>query len=283
MLFARLLGGLIATISRGRRAGRGDDDRRRKRRRLGVDARIWRVGSRFGHQRVAKCTLRLAPADEGLIPPILRESGRFPPFCDLARRLQTPDMAEGWSRSQVQETDNDAFVQQLQQLAIRSSAPWSPAACSFPPRSARFRSSDRTGPPTLLNLDFQDQTMSSYALDKSNAKPLGVCAGLARTTGWDPLVIRLGAVPRPCSCSGRSLSQSTSSPPWWPRAANRPRPPGRAPPPPEARRPDPRATRRHRAPNARRRRGRLMNLSALGPKASSQAWRHGSSRCCRTR
>jgi phage shock protein C len=35
---------------------------------------------------------------------------------------------------------------------------------------------------------------SSYALDKSNAKMLGVCAGLARTTGWDPLVIRVGAV-----------------------------------------------------------------------------------------
>lgn len=35
---------------------------------------------------------------------------------------------------------------------------------------------------------------SSYALDKSNAKMLGVCAGLARTTGWDPLAIRVGAV-----------------------------------------------------------------------------------------
>jgi phage shock protein C len=35
---------------------------------------------------------------------------------------------------------------------------------------------------------------SSYALDKSNAKVLGVCAGLARSTGWDPLAIRLGAV-----------------------------------------------------------------------------------------
>ncbi|HMG47098.1 MAG TPA: PspC domain-containing protein [Allosphingosinicella sp.] len=35
---------------------------------------------------------------------------------------------------------------------------------------------------------------SSYALDKSNAKALGVCAGLARSTGWDPLVIRVGAV-----------------------------------------------------------------------------------------
>ena len=35
---------------------------------------------------------------------------------------------------------------------------------------------------------------TSYALDKSNAKLLGVCAGLARTTGWDPLAVRLGAV-----------------------------------------------------------------------------------------
>lgn len=36
--------------------------------------------------------------------------------------------------------------------------------------------------------------MTSYALDKPNAKLLGVCAGLARATGWDALVIRLGAV-----------------------------------------------------------------------------------------
>jgi phage shock protein C len=35
---------------------------------------------------------------------------------------------------------------------------------------------------------------SRYAIDKSNAKVLGVCAGLARSTGWDPLAIRLGAV-----------------------------------------------------------------------------------------
>ena len=35
---------------------------------------------------------------------------------------------------------------------------------------------------------------TNYALDKSNAKLLGVCAGLARSTGWDPLLIRLGAV-----------------------------------------------------------------------------------------
>lgn len=36
--------------------------------------------------------------------------------------------------------------------------------------------------------------MSSYALDKTNAKALGVCAGLARSTGWDPTLVRIGAV-----------------------------------------------------------------------------------------
>lgn len=35
---------------------------------------------------------------------------------------------------------------------------------------------------------------SGYALDKDNGKLLGVCAGLARTTGWDVLVVRLGLV-----------------------------------------------------------------------------------------
>ena len=35
---------------------------------------------------------------------------------------------------------------------------------------------------------------TSYALDKNNAKLLGVCAGLARSAGWDPLLVRLGAV-----------------------------------------------------------------------------------------
>jgi phage shock protein C len=35
---------------------------------------------------------------------------------------------------------------------------------------------------------------SRYALDKSQAKLLGVCAGLARATGWDPLLVRIGAV-----------------------------------------------------------------------------------------
>jgi len=35
---------------------------------------------------------------------------------------------------------------------------------------------------------------SRYALDKQEAKLLGVCAGLARTTGWDPLLVRVGAM-----------------------------------------------------------------------------------------
>ena len=35
---------------------------------------------------------------------------------------------------------------------------------------------------------------SRYALDKQEAKILGVCSGLARSTGWDALLIRLGAV-----------------------------------------------------------------------------------------
>ena len=35
---------------------------------------------------------------------------------------------------------------------------------------------------------------SRYALDRSNAKMLGVCAGLARTTGWDVTLVRIGLV-----------------------------------------------------------------------------------------
>ena len=35
---------------------------------------------------------------------------------------------------------------------------------------------------------------SRYALDKTNAKLLGVCSGLARTTGWDPTIVRVAAV-----------------------------------------------------------------------------------------
>jgi len=36
--------------------------------------------------------------------------------------------------------------------------------------------------------------MSSYALDKRNAKILGVCAGFARSAGWDPTLVRIGAL-----------------------------------------------------------------------------------------
>ncbi len=36
--------------------------------------------------------------------------------------------------------------------------------------------------------------MSSYALDKSNAKLLGVCSGFARWTSTDPFLVRLGLV-----------------------------------------------------------------------------------------
>lgn len=36
--------------------------------------------------------------------------------------------------------------------------------------------------------------MNGYALDKRNARILGVCAGLARSAGWDPVLVRIGAV-----------------------------------------------------------------------------------------
>lgn len=35
---------------------------------------------------------------------------------------------------------------------------------------------------------------TDFALDKTNGKLLGVCAGLARATGWDPLLVRVGAI-----------------------------------------------------------------------------------------
>ena len=35
---------------------------------------------------------------------------------------------------------------------------------------------------------------SRYAIDRPNGKLLGVCAGLARSTGWDPTVIRIATV-----------------------------------------------------------------------------------------
>jgi phage shock protein PspC (stress-responsive transcriptional regulator) len=33
-----------------------------------------------------------------------------------------------------------------------------------------------------------------YAPDTANAKILGVCAGIARSAGWDPIFVRLGAI-----------------------------------------------------------------------------------------
>ncbi|HEY0013829.1 MAG TPA: PspC domain-containing protein [Allosphingosinicella sp.] len=33
-----------------------------------------------------------------------------------------------------------------------------------------------------------------YALDRSNAKMMGVCSGLARSFDFDPTLVRLGAV-----------------------------------------------------------------------------------------
>jgi phage shock protein C len=35
---------------------------------------------------------------------------------------------------------------------------------------------------------------TSFALDRTNAKLSGVCAGLARTTGTDPFLVRLATV-----------------------------------------------------------------------------------------
>lgn len=34
----------------------------------------------------------------------------------------------------------------------------------------------------------------AFRLDKSNAKLLGICAGLANATGWNVMLIRLGLV-----------------------------------------------------------------------------------------
>jgi phage shock protein C len=36
--------------------------------------------------------------------------------------------------------------------------------------------------------------MSPFALDRANGKLMGVCAGLAETTGSDPTLVRLVAV-----------------------------------------------------------------------------------------
>jgi len=36
--------------------------------------------------------------------------------------------------------------------------------------------------------------MTRYALDRSNAKMMGVCSGLARSSDLDPTLVRIGAV-----------------------------------------------------------------------------------------
>ncbi len=36
--------------------------------------------------------------------------------------------------------------------------------------------------------------MATYALDKMNGKLMGVCAGLARSTGLDVTIVRIAAV-----------------------------------------------------------------------------------------
>ena len=36
--------------------------------------------------------------------------------------------------------------------------------------------------------------MNPFALDRSNRKLMGVCAGIARSTGTDPTLVRIAAV-----------------------------------------------------------------------------------------
>ncbi|TFI59468.1 PspC domain-containing protein [Sphingomonas parva] len=47
--------------------------------------------------------------------------------------------------------------------------------------------------------------MSSFALDKSNARIMGVCSGLARSTGIDLTLIRVVAVLVTLAVSGITL------------------------------------------------------------------------------
>ena len=35
---------------------------------------------------------------------------------------------------------------------------------------------------------------NQFALDRQQAKLFGVCAGVARLTAWDPVLIRIGAI-----------------------------------------------------------------------------------------
>ena len=50
--------------------------------------------------------------------------------------------------------------------------------------------------------------MSSFTLDKTNGKFMGVCSGLARSTGVDLTVIRLGAVLVTLAVSGLTFPLS---------------------------------------------------------------------------
>jgi phage shock protein C len=47
--------------------------------------------------------------------------------------------------------------------------------------------------------------MSSFALDKTNGKIMGVCSGLSRSTGLDPTLIRVVAVLVTLAVSGLTL------------------------------------------------------------------------------
>ena len=47
--------------------------------------------------------------------------------------------------------------------------------------------------------------MSSFALDKTNGKMMGVCAGLARSTEIDPVLIRIGLVALTLIVSGLTI------------------------------------------------------------------------------
>ena len=47
--------------------------------------------------------------------------------------------------------------------------------------------------------------MSSFSLDKTNGKIMGVCSGLARSTGLDITIIRIGAVLVTLAVSGLTV------------------------------------------------------------------------------
>lgn len=47
--------------------------------------------------------------------------------------------------------------------------------------------------------------MSSFSLDKTNGKIMGVCSGLARSSGFDITVIRIGAVLITLAVSGLTI------------------------------------------------------------------------------